>query len=122
MEENKEELQEKIKTEKLDNEVQEQKEETTQTVRISEVVGENNSIRKNNTAGLVSFIFSLIGIFIMGIPCGIVAVITGIVGIATFKKEEEKNKWMAITGLCVGIADIVLVLFNLITIYTMALY
>lgn len=122
MEENKEELHEDIKTEELDNEVQELKEETTQTVRISEVVGENNSIRKNNTAGLISFIFSLIGIFIMGIPCGIVAVITGIVGIATFKKEEEKNKWMAITGLCVGIADIVLVLFNLITIYTMALY
>ena len=122
MEENKEELHEDIKTEELDNEVQELKEETTQTARISEVVGENNLIRKNNTAGLISFIFSLIGIFIMGIPCGIVAVITGIVGIATFKKEEEKNKWMAITGLCVGIADIVLVLFNLITIYTMALY
>ena len=45
----------------------------------------------------------------MGIPCGTVAVITGIIGIVKFNAKEENNKWMGIVGLCVGAVDVILV-------------
>lgn len=94
--------------EEINEEVKE--ENTTESVRVSEVEVEKNKTLKNNTLGLISFIFSMVGLLIMGLPCGIVAVVTGIISIIKFNNEEEKNKWMGITGLCVGAADILLVL------------
>lgn len=68
----------------------------------------SNSANKNvNACGLISFIFSMIGIFMFGLPCGIIATILGIIGIATFKPETQSNRWMAITGLAVGAVEIV---------------
>ena len=68
----------------------------------------SNSANKNvNVCGLISFIFSMIGIFMFGLPCGIIATILGIIGIATFKPETQSNRWMAITGLAVGAVEIV---------------
>lgn len=72
----------------------------------------NNQIKKVNQLALVSFIFSLVGLIIAGIPCGIVATITGIIGLVKFNPNTEKFKWMAIVGLIVGIVDIVLVLLG----------
>lgn len=66
--------------------------------------------KKMNTSALMSFIFSLVGLFIAGIPCGLVAIVTGIIGLTKFNSETEKGKWMAIVGLIVGIADVVLVI------------
>lgn len=81
----------------------------------SEVVNNGNTIiKKNNVCGLVSFIFSLVGIVFAGLPCGIVALITGIIGVTGFKPEKEKNKWLAITGLALGAVEIVIMLmYNL---------
>lgn len=63
--------------------------------------------KQNNKNALASFILSLVGIIIAGIPCGIAAVVTGGIGLAKFNPNTEKNKWMAIFGLVLGIVDIV---------------
>lgn len=73
--------------------------------------------KKNNGAALASFILSLVGLVIAGIPCGIAALITGITGLTKFDKNTQKNKWMAIFGIVLGILDIVLVTIALPTIY-----
>ena len=69
----------------------------------------NNQIKKVNPLALISFIFSLVGLIIAGIPCGMVAIITGIVALVKFNENTEKLKWMAIVGLIIGIADVVVV-------------
>ena len=61
-----------------------------------------------NACGLISFIFSMIGIFMFGLPCGIVATILGIIGVANFKPETQTARWMAITGLAVGVVEVVI--------------
>lgn len=74
----------------------------------------NNGAKKVNASALSSFIFSIVGLFFAGIPCGIVAIITGITGLKNFNQETEKFKWMAIVGLIIGIMDVVLVTIGLI--------
>ena len=69
---------------------------------------EDNSTKKFNKLSLVSFIFCIIGIFIAGLPCGVIALITGIIGVVKFNAETEKGRWMAITGLIIGILEIIL--------------
>lgn len=64
--------------------------------------------------GLLSLIFSLVGLIIAGLPCGIVAVITGIVGLVKFDSSKEKAKGLPIAGLIVGIIDVVAVIANII--------
>ncbi|MFR2534305.1 MAG: hypothetical protein ACLTEH_04970 [Clostridia bacterium] len=66
--------------------------------------------RTTNVVGLVSFIFAMIALFIFGLPFSVVAIITGIIGIATFKKDTQKNRWMGITGLSVGAVELVVML------------
>ena len=60
-----------------------------------------------SSTGLASFVISLIGLVVAGLPCGIVAIITGIVGLVTFKPEEQKGKWAAIAGLVIGVIDVI---------------
>lgn len=71
---------------------------------------QTNEPKNFNTCALLSFILSLVGLVIFGLPCGIASVILGIIGIATFKRETQKSKWMAIAGLCIGIVDVASVL------------
>ena len=68
-----------------------------------------NMPKKNNTPALISFILSLVGILVAGIPCGIAAIITGIIGIVKFNPETEKGKGLAIAGLIIGIVDVIMV-------------
>ena len=74
---------------------------------------ENNQqtpdVKKNNSSALTSFIVSLVGLLVAGIPCGVVAIVAGAMGLKTFNPETQKNKWMAIFGLVLGIIDIVVV-------------
>lgn len=72
--------------------------------------------KKANPMCLASFILSLVGLLIAGIPCGIAAVITGIIGLVKFDAENHKFKWMGIVGMVIGIADVVLVAIALPTI------
>lgn len=73
--------------------------------------------KKNNKSALTSLILSLVGIIIAGIPCGIGAVATGVTGLRNFNPETEKNKWMAIFGIVLGIIDVVLVAMALPNLY-----
>ncbi len=73
--------------------------------------------KQNNKMALASFILSLVGLIIAGIPCGIAAVVTGGIGLSKFNPDTEKNKWMAIFGIVLGIVDIVLTIAVLPSIY-----
>jgi len=69
--------------------------------------------KNKNKMALTSFILSLVGLVVAGIPCGIAAVVTGILGLTKFNPETENNKWMAIFGIVLGAIDAVLVLVAL---------
>lgn len=78
--------------------------------KVENVAGQNTSSAANknlNVCGLLSFIFSMVGIFMFGLPCGIAATILGIIGTVTFKPESQKSKWLGITGLAVGAVEVV---------------
>ena len=75
---------------------------------------QNVGTRKQNSMALTSFIISLVGLIVAGLPCGIVAVILGIVGLVKFDATKEKGKGFAIVGLVVGVIDIVAVVLNII--------
>lgn len=94
--------------------IQEMKqEETVKTEEVNNTYAENTE-KKLSIPGLISFILALIGIWQFGLPLGIAAVILGIVGIATFKKDTQKGRGFAIAGLCLGAADVVIVIMYLI--------
>lgn len=75
---------------------------------------QNVGVKKQNTMALLSFIFSIIGLLVAAIPCGIVALITGIMGIAKFDPSKDKGKGLAIAGLVIGIIDIIAGIANIV--------
>lgn len=89
----------------------------------NEVIKENstNSEKQLNICALLSFIFSLVGLWVFGVPLGIAAVILGIVGIVKSNKEKQKFKWMAIVGLVLGVIDIIAVLLSVAMLYSIML-
>lgn len=54
-------------------------EENNNPIQENGVNQNNNGVKKANVYGLISFIFALVGLLIAGLPCGIVALITGII-------------------------------------------
>ena len=101
---------------KVENSTVEQQEQ--ETYQQSQPANQQTNYTANgksiNTCGLISFIFAMIGILVYAFPCGIIATILGIVGLATFKPEKQTAKWMAVTGLVVGAVDAV---FGILAIY-----
>ena len=73
---------------------------------------QNVGQRKQNSMALTSFILSLVGLIVAGLPCGIVAIITGIIGLVKFDATKEKGKGFAIAGLIVGVIDVVAVIIS----------
>lgn len=92
----------------------EEENKPVQEIEKEEMKNETIRSKKNNNNALLSFIFALIGIVFAGLPCGLVAVVTGCIGISKFDSEEEKGKWMAITGIIIGAIDVIAVLINMI--------
>ena len=86
----------------------------------NEVIKENSTnVEKNlNICALLSFIFSLVGLFVFGVPLGIAAIILGIIGIVKFDNEKQKFKWMAIVGLVLGVVDVIAILLSVLTLYS----
>ena len=78
--------------------------------------------KKNNPLAIASLVLSLVGLLVAGLPCGMAAAVTGIVGIARFDSEKEKGKGMAIAGLVIGIIDIFMVFLWIIIKSYMKLY
>lgn len=72
---------------------------------------------KINGVGLASFICAIVGIFTLQFPCGVAAVVTGIIGIVKFNKETEKGKWMAITGVSLGAVEILITIIAFIIVF-----
>ncbi|MCI9245737.1 MAG: DUF4190 domain-containing protein [Clostridia bacterium] len=75
---------------------------------------QNVGQRKQNSMALASFIIALVGLIVAGLPCGIVAIILGIVGLVKFDATKEKGKGFAIAGLVVGVIDVIAVILNII--------
>ena len=96
-------------TETNQNETQSQEEKVYQAEVINQNANTQNMQKINNSFALASFICSMVGLLIFGIPCGVAAIVTGILGLVKFDSEKEKNKWMAIVGLVVGIFDFIIV-------------
>lgn len=90
-----------------------------ESVKEAEVVTNNETIqeKKVNSYALASFICSLVGLLVCGLPLGIAAVIIGGYALNSYKEEKENGKWMAVTGLALGIIDIVCVIIYLSTAY-----
>ena len=100
-----------MKMEENNNPIQEpgvKKEEYT--AQTTQNVGQ----RKQNSMALTSFIIALVGLLVAGLPCGIVAIVLGIVGLVKFDATKEKGKGFAITGLVVGVIDVIAVVLNII--------
>ena len=96
-------------TETNQNETQSQEEKVYQAEVVNQNANTQNMQKINNSFALASFICSIVGLLIFGIPCGVAAIVTGILGLVKFDSEKEKNKWMAIVGLVVGIFDFIIV-------------
>ena len=79
---------------------------------------------KFNGVAIASFVWSLVGIFYYAFPCGVAALVTGIIGVVKFDNSKEKGKWMAIVGIVLGAVEIlysILVLFLGVSIFMAAL-
>ena len=96
-------------TETNQNETQSQEEKVYQAEVVNQNANTQNMQKINNSFALASFICSMVGLFMFGIPCVVAAIVTGILGLVKFDSEKEKNKWMAIVGLVVGIFDFIIV-------------
>lgn len=70
-----------------------------------------------NGVAIASFVCAMVGIVTLRFPCGIAALITGIIGLVNFNKNKEKGRWMAITGIAVGGVEI---LFEILMIFLVA--
>ena len=75
---------------------------------------EENGVKKSSPLAIVSLVFSLVGLLLAGLPCGIVAVVTGIIGVVKFDASKQKGKGMAIAGIAVGAFDIVMVVIYMV--------
>ena len=54
---------------------------------------------------ILSFVFAIVGIFVAGLPCGIAAVVLGIIGVA----KQLRLKGLGIAGMIIGIIDIIII-------------
>ena len=94
---------------------QTQQEQPQQTQQVNQNYQQQSYLqpKKTNPYGLASFICALVGLLVAGLPLGTAALVTGIMGITRFNPEKETNKWMAVTGLVLGIIDIICVIYFL---------
>ena len=62
-------------------------------------------------ASLATGILGVLGSFgciVLGFPLGVVAVVTGIIGVAQLRNQPGEGRAMAIAGICCGVVAIVL--------------
>ena len=66
--------------------------ENVQTNNVENTAQNQTTDKKMNICCLLSFIFSMVGIVMFGLICGITATILGIVGLTTFNEKEQTAK------------------------------
>lgn len=76
------------------------------------------SARRLSTISLLSFLFAIASLFILGIPFGAAAVVLGIIGIVQVEKNRDiyKGQGFAIAGLIIGLIAVIVVIAYLATI------
>ena len=74
---------------------------------------QNSGGKKQSAVCIVSFVFALIGLLIAALPCGLVALITGIIGVAKFDPAKNSGKGLAIAGIIIGAIDIIAGILNI---------
>lgn len=89
----------------------------------AEIIEETPNVqqKKMNHYAIASFVCSIIGLFVCGMPLGLAAIITGINGLREFDEGTQNNRWMAIAGLIIGIIDVIFVSQYMISIYNQTL-
>ena len=84
----------------------------------------NNNIvqggtKKTNGLAVASFVCAMVGIVVFGIIMGILAICFGAVGLSRTKYfPEESGKGFAITGIVVGIIEVIIMIFYFVTVRT----
>lgn len=77
-------------------------------------VHNNQPTTKANGLAIASFVVSLVGLLIFGLPCGIISLSMGITALKRIKIfPEMKGRGLAIAGIVIGSVDIVCVLFSI---------
>ena len=73
---------------------------------------ENQSNLKYNSAGVMSFIFSITSLFIFGIIFGVTGIVLGFIGLSKISKYPDvyKGKGLSVAGIMIGVISIVLLL------------
>lgn len=71
----------------------------------------NTNVRTVNGFCVASFVTSIAGFFIGALICGIAATVFGIIGIATYDEDRHNAKWMALTGIVLGVIDVIVGIF-----------
>ena len=67
------------------------------------------SIKQNNGFAATSFGFGIASVFLYQIGIlPLIGIVLGVIGLSTFKEATQKNKWMAITGLVLGVVFLIM--------------
>jgi len=101
------------KLEKSKNKLRKKINKNVEKIKTSNSV--NNGEPKTEGLGLAGFISGLVGLFILGILFGLIAIIFGAISLGKINKNPDKfkGKGFAITSLILGIIDVVAVLILL---------
>lgn len=62
---------------------------------------------KYESFATIGFISSIVGLFIFGIPMGIISIITGKVALFKINKNKRKGKGLAIAAIIIGFIDLI---------------
>lgn len=75
--------------------------------------------KKTNGLAVTSFVCSMVGIVVFGLIMGILAICFGAVGLSRSKYfPEESGKGFAVTGIVVGIIEVIIMIFYIVTVRT----
>lgn len=75
--------------------------------------------KKTNGLAVTSFVCSMVGIVVFGLIMGILAICFGAVGLSRSKYfPEESGKGFAVTGIVVGILEVIVMIFYIVAVRT----
>ena len=60
---------------------------------------------------VAGFAVSIAGIFIGALICGIAAVVFSVIGLVGYDENKHDGKWMGLTGIVIGVIDLIIGLF-----------
>jgi len=70
---------------------------------------QNSTTKKTNSLAIISFILSIVGIFIIPFLSSIAGFILGIISLNQIKKQNESGKGLAVAGIVIGAIGIIII-------------